>query len=475
MKYKNNYQASRRDFIKKTGAFSGLAMAGLPGSQQLFGASSQPKDPMKKITIKDVNASFEREPLAHLFGFKGGFMSEIWQSIAQIESNNGVSKIGLGVQSVLWSDADVFAAHTEAGGNGLMFSILEKALQVAKGQSFTTPVDLLENVLPEALYYGKKITENPHLRETFALNALVAFDFAAWLVYAEEHGITDFDNMVPDAYKQGLSYHHNQVASAPSFSYNIPINEIEQAKQDGYFFMKIKLGQPGTQEEMLEKDKQRLTEIHNTLGGTQTSYSEDGKLPYYLDANGRYESKDTLKRFLDHAEKIGAFDQIVVMEEPFPENYHVNVEDLGVRVAADESAHTDQDVKERIEMGYSAIALKPIAKTLSMTMKMAQTAYENNIPCFCADLTVNPILVDWNKVVAARLKPLPGFDLGVMETNGHQNYEHWEKMESYHPMAGAPWTKVKNGVFELGNEFYEHDGGIFKQPEHYLDFVKYRK
>ena len=111
--------------------------------------------------------------------------------------------------------------------------------------------------------------------------------------------------------------------------------------------------------------------------------------------------------------------------------------DLGVRVAADESAHTDADAARRIELGYGAIALKPIAKTLSMTLRIARLAHEKGVPCFCADLTVNPILVDWNKVFAARLAPLPGLSLGLVETNGHQNYRNWEAMRRHHPCFGA--------------------------------------
>ena len=53
-------------------------------------------------------------------------------------------------------------------------------------------------------------------------------------------------------------------------------------------------------------------------------------------------------------------------------------------------------------MGYQAIALKAIAKTLSMTLKIAKVAHDHNVPCFCADLTVNPILVEWNRAVAAQ-------------------------------------------------------------------------
>jgi len=203
------------------------------------------------------------------------------------------------------------------------------------------------------------------------------------------------------------------------------IERVTEAAEDGFFFMKIKIGQPGTQEEMLEKDKERLSAIHKAIGHRETKHTKNGKLPYYFDANGRYETKDTLLRLLDHAKKIGAFDQIAVIEEPFPEALEQHVGDIGARIAADESAHTDEDALKRIEMGYGAIALKAIAKTLSMTIKIAQLAHEHNVPCFCADLTVNPILVDWNKNVAARLGAFPELGMGLLETNGHQNYKRF--------------------------------------------------
>ena len=136
---------------------------------------------------------------------------------------------------------------------------------------------------------------------------------------------------------------------------------------------------------------------------------------------------------LDHAKKIGAFDQIALIEEPFAESNEVYVGDMGVTIAADESAHTVEDAARRIEQGYKAIVLKCIAKTLSMTLKIAQLAYEKKISCFCADLTVNPILVDWNKCVAARLAPFGKIDIGLQETNGHQYYKNWDKMMTYHP------------------------------------------
>ena len=88
---------------------------------------------------------------------------------------------------------------------------------------------------------------------------------------------------------------------------------------------------------MLEWDKRRLTEIHTLLKDRRIPWTDNGRIPYYLDANGRYDSKDRLLRLLDHAEKIGALERILLFEEPFPEEYEVDVSDIPVRLAADES------------------------------------------------------------------------------------------------------------------------------------------
>jgi L-alanine-DL-glutamate epimerase-like enolase superfamily enzyme len=456
---------SRRELLGSTAALAGLSLLGRPGV--LHGAGAATKPAGGPIRIARADANFERETLIRPFGFKGGYMTEIWQTIAMLESAAGAREVGLCTQNVLWSDAKVFADHSESGGNALMFALTERALQLAEGRAFETPVDLLDGLLDEVYAYGKAITGNPQLRKTFALNALVGLDNAAWLLYAREHGITNFDDLIPAAYRPALSHRHEQVASIPLMAYSIPIGEIVEAVEQGYFFMKIKIGQPGTQQEMLEKDKARLSAIHEAIGHVRTHHTAGGKLPYYFDANGRYEEKDTLLRLLDHAGKIGALEQIAIIEEPFPEELEVRVDDLGVRIAADESAHTDEDAIRRMDMGYQAIALKAIAKTLSMTMKIAQAAHERGVPCFCADLTVNPILVDWNKAVAARLAPFPGLGLGLLETNGHQNYRDWERMVSYHPYAGAAWTQTVDGVFDLGADYWAKSGGILTPSPHY--------
>jgi L-alanine-DL-glutamate epimerase-like enolase superfamily enzyme len=453
---------NRRQFVHRTGSLMALAAAGIsstPSLGKILSAASP-------IRITKVDSNFEREPLTP-YRFKGSEVTTGWQVAAYLESASGIHKIGLGGQGTLWSDATVFASHSVAGGNALMYAMSEYALQMMKGESYTHPIELLDKLLPEVYAYGQKITGNTKLRTTFALNALVCVDNAAWLLYAAENNINNFDDLIPDKYKPGLSYRHEKVASMPSFSVGADVKKIKAAADEGYFIMKLKTGSAGTQKEMLEKDIAFLTAVHKAIGHYETPYTKSGKIPYYFDANERYDEKDTLMRFLDHAKKIGAFDQIAAIEEPFGERNEVFVGDLGVTIAADESAHTVEDAARRIEQGYSAIAVKAIAKTLSMTMKITQLAREKNIPCFCADLTVNPILVDWNKNIAARLAPFPNISIGLQETNGHQYYKNWDTMISYHPRRNGSWVKTQQGVYITDASFYKESGGILEPSAHY--------
>ena len=63
---------------------------------------------MKNIKIKNTDIRFIREPLIAPFGFKGKYLTELWQTVVKIESDNFVSATPCTI-SVLWSDANVFA------------------------------------------------------------------------------------------------------------------------------------------------------------------------------------------------------------------------------------------------------------------------------------------------------------------------------------------------------------------------------
>jgi L-alanine-DL-glutamate epimerase-like enolase superfamily enzyme len=401
------------------------------------------------------------------FGFKGGYLTEIWQTACQMQSESGIRKIGLGSQSVLYADPTVFTSYSEAAGNAFMYGLTDKALQMVKKTNFTTPIDLLDKIFPEVMAEGKTLTGQDDLNKIFALNALIGVDNAAWLIYAAENNLADFDAMIPAPYKQALSYHTNKVAVLYTASYNLPAEELQKAVRQGYFMIKIKIGQPGTQAEMLQKDMDRLTIVHQAIKDSITHQTKDGKLIYTMDANARYEKKETLMHLLDHAKKIGAFQHILFIEEPLVEHNDENVADVGIQIAGDESVHDEATAIKRLEQGYGALVLKGIAKTLSLSMKVAQLAHDRGVPCICADLTVNPILIDWHKNLASRLAPFPGLGMGIMEMNGDLNYRNWQTMMTYHPAAGASWTHVRNGVFELNEDFFRRSGGIFEPMPHY--------
>ena len=179
-----------------------------------------------------------------------------------------------------------------------MFAMTQYALKLAEGKSFKTPVELNDWLFPQVWEYGKKASSDPRLRATFALNALVPVDNAAWVLYARENGFTSFDEMIPEEYRQCLSSRHSMCASIPLINYSVPIEEVVAAAQSGYFFLKIKIGQSGTQEEMLRKDCLRISEIHQALKDMRTPHTLSGKLQYYFDANGRYETRETFLKFV---------------------------------------------------------------------------------------------------------------------------------------------------------------------------------
>ena len=421
------------------------------------------------MKIRSTKVNYIPEKLKAPFGFKGGYLSELWQVVCRIETENAFG-IGVGVQSVLWSDAAVFTANSETQGNEYMYKVTKYALQLLVGKEGKTPMELLDGIYEPTLAFAKTLTNvKENLRETFVKNALVAIDNALWQAYAREHKAKDIMALLPKEYKVPLSEKHEKLCNIPLVSYGVKEEGIKSLLDNGTVLMKIKIGFDDngnmSKEEMLAWDKNRIQQIHDIAQGYQTEYTASGKILYYLDANGKYDSIERLQGLLSYMQEIGALEQTVLLEEPFDEENKVFVGDLPVRIAADESVHSVKDVEERITLGYKAITLKPIAKTLSETLKILKKSYEKGVVCFCADLTVNPLLVEWNKNIAARIKTLPEMKIGILESNGEQNYVNWERMQKESPLGkkGA----CQNGIYQLTEEFFEKSGEIFEETEYY--------
>ncbi len=417
--------------------------------------------------IQSTDLRIQREPFNQPFGFKGSSFHEKWNAVVRLEGAPGEPIYGVGGLAVLWSDQEVFAAHTEVGGNLLMLTLLEHALQVVKGRTFADPIEMQRSIFDTVHAYGKVVTGRADLRPTFTLNALVALDNAAWALYALEQGSPRFDDLIPAEYRVALAERQERLAAVPLITYGQTSDQIRAVLGRGAALIKVKIGQSGSEEEMLAKDVERIDHVHRIASAYRTELTHSGRVLYYLDANGRYRRKESLYRLLDRADSVGMLSDIAILEEPFCEELEIDVSDLPVRVAADESLHSVADVRSRAQQGYGAVAIKPAGKTLSLALEMAQAATSLQLPCYVADNACVPVLVDWNKVFAARLPSFPGMRCGLMESNGPQMYDAWEKLLESMTCADASWLRTRGGAFLLDGSFYDRDGGIFLKPEPY--------
>ncbi|MEE2754708.1 MAG: L-alanine-DL-glutamate epimerase [Candidatus Latescibacterota bacterium] len=424
------------------------------------------------MKITETDLEIQREPFARPFGFKGSAFHEKWNMIVRLRDEDGSESVGVGGLAVLWSDANVFNAHTEVGGNLLQASILESALQHVKSREYADPPSILADVLPKAFAYGRTITGNDHLRLTFVLIALVALDNAAWLLFSKQNDITTFDGIIPPWATDTLSHRQDAVATVPAVGYTLPMSELEQILQAGAYVLKIKIGHIGDQADMVTRDKTWLSQIHDLASNHRSAMTESENILYYLDANGRYTTKSGMRELLEHADRIGALERIILIEEPFDESVEIDVSDLPARFAADESVHTVEDVHSRATQGYGGLAIKPAGKTLSFAFEMVQVGSELGMECFVADNGCVPLLVEWNKNIAARLQAFPGLRSGLMESNGPENYATWDRLISELPIPDSSWLKPKNGAFRLDQEYYARSGNIFEIPESYANLIR---
>ncbi|UCF99200.1 MAG: mandelate racemase/muconate lactonizing enzyme family protein [Spirochaetaceae bacterium] len=436
-----------------------------------------PVDSVRGIRFQSYGFAIQREPFVRPFHFKGGSFNEKWLNITSLYPGepsgepSASRQTAIGGNAVLWSDPAVFAAHSETGGNLVMSLMAERAARVLKEKRFPDPIAAIQSLIPELHEFGCSVSGRTELRPTFSLNASVSLDLALWKLYAAARGIETFFELIPRDCRDAFAARQRAVVRVPLITYNLPERELLDLVDEGHFLLKIKIGQAGGQSEMLQKDLARLEQIHRLLQDRATDQTDNGRLAYYLDANGRYENRETLLALITGLEKLGALEQVVLLEEPFPDDREFDVHDLPLRIAADESLHSVEDVRRKIELGYRAIALKPAGKTLSMSMLMAAEAQAGGIPCFVADSACVPLLLDWNRNVAAHLPPFPGLACGILESNGAQNFRHWSTLMGDHPCAGASWLEAKGGMFRLNEDFYSSAGGVFHPAGNYETLV----
>ena len=146
------------------------------------------------MTIQKTYCNFEREALKSAFGFKGNALTYLQQTAVAIYDGDEVG-VGVGVQSVLWSDASIFARCGEDRGNELMYSITEYGAKIIVGHEFDDPYEASSFLIEECYAYAKELC-GEGVSQTFVLNALVPIDFALWMLYAKKKGVYSFDDVL---------------------------------------------------------------------------------------------------------------------------------------------------------------------------------------------------------------------------------------------------------------------------------------
>lgn len=413
------------------------------------------------IKIKKTECNYEIQPLKHPFGFKGGYSSCIWTVVVDL-TNEEHKASGSSIQGVLWSDGPLYSSLKEQKANQYMFDITSYICRLLKGLSYTYPEELFDIMYESAMHYAHSVLKiSP--RKTFILNALVPVDNALRMLYCKRNRINEFEYFA--SFNGITDIKQDKLSLIPLITYNTSLEQIKNLADSGVCIFKIKIGadpdNDNDMSKMLNQDMKRLLQIHEILKEYKSVHTESGYVAYYLDANGRYDTIERVNKLLDYAKKIGAYERIVLLEEPFDETNDIDVSGIGLTVAADESVHDEVDAIRKIERGYKAFALKPIAKTITITNRVAKIALKNNINVFCADLTVTPMLVEINKNYAARLPAIKGMKIGIIESNGAQNYTNWDLMMDKHPLKDNYFTHPIKGIFMLNDMFYNSSGGIF--------------
>ena len=177
---------------------------------------------MSTRQIKRFNVDFSREQFVAPFGFKGAYLSEMWQSSVSVVAENGKTATGYGAQSVLWSDPEVFTRNPESAGNAMMLMTTSEAARIAVGAEWKTPLELQEKILGKVHSRAGELTgRRKNLRLTFTLNSMVALDNAAWLLMSKELGISSFDEMIPLNFRNVFSSRQEKVALIPLISYGV--------------------------------------------------------------------------------------------------------------------------------------------------------------------------------------------------------------------------------------------------------------
>jgi len=316
--------------------------------------------------------------------FKGGYMSEIWQTAVLMESESGGTRVGIGTQNVCGQTRPSSRAAPRPRATRSCTRSPSAPLRSRAMPAVPLPLRVAGRD-PRA---GARVCARGHgprrpAQDLHAQRARARRQRGLAGARRRER-ISGFDALIRRV-QAGAASRHTLAAAIPSWRTRCPwprsatpqprlLLHEDQDRPAGHAGRDAREGQGPP--------------VGNPRGHRRDGNPAhaDGRLPYYFDANGRYESKDSLLRLLI-TPIDRRLDRIAILEEPFPEDVEA-ASTIWACASLPTRARTPTRRGAADRPRLRRIALKPIAKTLSMTLKIARLAHARGIPCFCADLTV---------------------------------------------------------------------------------------
>ncbi len=134
------------------------------------------------MKITGVKCIHQNEPFITPFSFKGNALTSAWISEVMVFSGSQMG-IGVSIQSVLWSDSNVFVKYGEKRSNELMYEVTKYALDLLVNADFENPRQIMGEISGKCHSYIEALM-GISVSKTFVLNALVPVDMAIWQLWA---------------------------------------------------------------------------------------------------------------------------------------------------------------------------------------------------------------------------------------------------------------------------------------------------
>ncbi|MFQ9681522.1 MAG: hypothetical protein ACLRZH_16775 [Ruthenibacterium lactatiformans] len=262
-------------------------------------------------------------------------------------------------------------------------------------------------------------------------------DFALWQLWNAKRGNGTFDALCA-SFCPELTNREKELGSIPLITYHTPEDELHALLEDGAFLLKVKIGSDpeknGDPEAMLAWDIGRLRTVHTAAAGFTTPYTECGRPVYYL--GQRPLSGQGISAALSgccgqdgRAGAHRAAGGAVCGDRPEP------VHGLPVRVAGDECPQRTGRCLPDPGIRLFGHRLQTHCKNAVRHAGDGARGAEKRRGVLLRGPDGAACALDWNMSLAARLPRVPGLRVGVVESNGPQNYTDWRRLDA---MCAAP-------------------------------------